>query len=185
MRLPSIRPATFTLPAKRHRLTFRSPPAPFRPDLAEGPHFAPRDGGSNWNIASTGITRTSLYALAVAPSASSTIYAGADDESAGGLFRSTDGGNTWANASSGISDTRIHALAVDPATSATVYAGSRSLGVFKSTNSGVIWSTTSLSNVFVTSLASILAVSGDDLCRHRRERNLQEHQRRRRLVADQ
>jgi len=117
-----------------------------------GPAFRSSDAGTNWTVGSTGLTRTSLQALAVAPGGG-TIFAGADDETAGGVFRSIDGGNSWISSASGIADSRVHALAVDPATPTTVYAGSRTLGVYKSTNGGSTWTATSLNNVFVTALA--------------------------------
>jgi hypothetical protein len=122
-----------------------------QPQFGGGPAFRSSDAGGTWNIRSSGITRTSLFALAVAPG-TSTIYAGADDELAGGLFRSTDAGSSWTSASSGIADARIHALAVDPAATSTIYAGSRTLGVYKSTNAGATWAPTALTNLFVTAL---------------------------------
>jgi len=124
----------------------------FQSAFGGGPAFRSVNGGSTW-VPSSGINRSSLYALAVAPGTPSTMYAGADDETGGGLFKSTNGGDTWTSSANGISDVRIHALAVDPVTPATVYAGTRSVGVYKSTNGGSTWSITPLNNVFVTALA--------------------------------
>ncbi len=116
-----------------------------------GPAFRSSDAGLTWNASRSGLTRTSLYALAVAPGTA--IYAGADDETAGGLFKSADGGGSWISSSTGIFDLRVHSIVVDPSTPATVYAGTRTLGVYKSTNGGASWSSTPLNNVFVTALA--------------------------------
>jgi hypothetical protein len=134
-------------------INFPTTVSAIQPSYGGGPAFRTADSGSNWTVIRSGINRSSLYALAVAPDASSTIYAGADDESTGGLFRSTNGGDTWTSISTGILDPRIHAVAVDPVTPATVYAGTRTLGVYKSTNSGSSWSPTPLNNIFVTALA--------------------------------
>jgi hypothetical protein len=124
-----------------------------QPTFGGGPAFRTSNSGSTWTAGQSGLTRTSLYALAVASGSPSAIYVGADDENAGGVFKSVDGGATWASAATGISDARIHTLAVDPVTPGTVYAGSRTLGVVKTTNGGTSWSGTPLNNVFVTALA--------------------------------
>jgi photosystem II stability/assembly factor-like uncharacterized protein len=120
---------------------------------AGGPAFRTSDSGSNWSLSSTGITRGSLHALAITPGNPSTIYAGADDDNAGGVFKTIDGGNIWSNSSTGLTDGRVHALAVDPSNPATVFAGTRSAGVFKSTDAGASWvATTGLTNIFVTAI---------------------------------
>jgi hypothetical protein len=118
-----------------------------------GPAFQSSDGGVNWNIASTGISRSALYALAIAPGSPSTIYAGADDETGGDIFKSSDGGKTWLSIGGSLADARVHALAIDPTTPATIYAGTRTTGVVKTTNAGAAWAATTLTKVFVTALA--------------------------------
>jgi Beta-propeller repeat len=118
-----------------------------------GPLFRSLDAATTWSAASAGITRGSLYALAVAPTSASTIFAGADDDNGGDVFKSTDGGGTWLAVSTGLTDARVHAIAVDPSTASTVYLGTRSAGVFKSTNGGASWSPSSLKATFVTALA--------------------------------
>src|SRR5262245_20091181 len=118
-----------------------------------GPAFRGDNAGSTWSVKSSGINRSSLYALAIARTTPTTIYAGADDENAGGIFRSTDGGSTWSSVSASLSDARVHALAVDPSNPATVYAGTRTTGVAKSTTAGASWTPTTLTNEFVTTIA--------------------------------
>jgi hypothetical protein len=124
-----------------------------QPASGGGPLFRSADAAATWSIASTGITRASLYALAVAPTSPSTIFAGADDDNGGDVFKTTDGGSNWVVVSTGLTDARVHAIAVDPSTASIVYAGTRSAGVFKSTNGGASWSPTSLTAGFVTALA--------------------------------
>jgi hypothetical protein len=123
-----------------------------QPAFGGGPLFRSTDAAANWSI-SSGITRGSLYALAVAPSSPSTIFAGADDDTGGDVFKSSDGGSTWAAVSAGLTDARVHAIAVDPSTASIVYLGTRTAGVFKSTNGGASWSPTAMKNGFVTALA--------------------------------
>ena len=120
-----------------------------------GPAFRTVDAGTNWSAtgSGSGITRSALYALAIASTTPPTLYAGADDEVAGGVFKSTNGGVTWTSAGSGLTDARVHALAADPVAPATIYAGTRSAGVFKTTDSGTSWSATPLTMVSVTALA--------------------------------
>ena len=118
-----------------------------------GPSFRSSDGGATWSAGNTGMTRSTLYALAIAPTTPATIYAGADDELAGGLFKSTDGGLNWSAAATGIADARIHALAVNPGTPATIYAGTRATGVYKSTDGGANWTATGQTTGLITVLA--------------------------------
>jgi hypothetical protein len=133
-------------------INFPATPGVPQVSFGGGPAFRSSDAGVTWSASRSGFTRTSLYALAVAPGTPATLYAGADDEVGGGVFKSTNEGDSWTLSSTGITDPRIHALAVDPAAPATVYAGSRGQGVFKSTNAGVTWAGTPLNNVFVTAL---------------------------------
>jgi hypothetical protein len=124
-----------------------------QPVSGGGPLFRSADAAATWSIASSGITRASLYALAVAPTSPSTIFAGADEDNGGDVFKTTDGGSHWLAVSTGLTDARVHAIAVDPSTASIVYAGTRSAGVFKSINGGASWSPTSLTAGFVTALA--------------------------------
>ena len=138
---------------KTFSINFPTTSGVVQPAFGGGPLFRSADAATTWNIASAGITRASLYALAVAPRSPSTIFAGADDDNGGDVFKSTDGGSNWVAVSVGLTDARVHAIAVDPSTAATVYVGTRSAGVFKSTNGGASWSPTSLKAGFVTALA--------------------------------
>ncbi len=122
--------------------------------LSGGPVFKTINAGSNWNATASGINRSSLFALAIAPTNPPAIYAGADDGIFGGLYKSVDGGNTWSPSDSGLTvDSRVHALAVDPQNPTTIYAGTHNAGLYKSVNAGVSWVVTGLTNVFVTTIA--------------------------------
>ncbi len=94
------------------------------------------DGGATWSAANTGIASTTVYALAVAPDASATVYAA----TSWGLYKSTNGGANWSAASTGMESGSVSELALDPAALGTVYAGTRSTPLYKSTDSGANWS---------------------------------------------
>jgi len=61
-----------------------------------------------------------VLALAIDPTAPSTIYAGTYG---GGVFRSTDGGDTWTPVNKGLVNPYISDLALDPRGAGTLYAG--------------------------------------------------------------
>lgn len=77
-----------------------------------------------------------IYALAVDPMNSSTLYAGAD---MGNVYKSTDAGGSWMLAYSGTATESVRALVIDPGDSATVYAGIAGAGVYKTTDGGSSW----------------------------------------------
>jgi len=99
------------------------------------------DGGTTWLPASSGIpTGSTIFSLAVAPTTTSTLYAGAL-----GIYKTTNGGQTWIRAI----DTPLfllYTVAVDPAHPATIYAaGGSDAGdgprILRSTNGGHTWAT--------------------------------------------
>ncbi|HET6979493.1 MAG TPA: SBBP repeat-containing protein [Pyrinomonadaceae bacterium] len=100
--------------------------------------FKTIDSASNWNNNNTGLVGE-LNAIAVAPSAPNTIYAGTQH----GPFRSTDAGATWTKTPTTGLPTFLAplAIAVDSANAAVVYVGLGFDGVFKSTDGGNNWST--------------------------------------------
>ncbi|HKA56188.1 MAG TPA: hypothetical protein VKJ47_21255, partial [Candidatus Binatia bacterium] len=81
----------------------------------------------HWTAINTGLTNTSIYALAVDPTTVSTLYAGTDG---GGVYKSTDGGQHWTAINTGLTNIHVTALALDPRTPTTVYAGTGGSGVF-------------------------------------------------------
>lgn len=91
-----------------------------------------------------------VYAIAVDPETSGTLYAGTQH----GIFKSTDGTKTWRFSGQGLMShifppgtvglpfnfpPTVQALAIDPFSPATIYAGTSDGGVFKSTDRGASW----------------------------------------------
>ena len=111
------------------------------PLKTKGSFFKTTDAAANWNNINTGLSGD-VNALAVAPSAPSTIYAG----TISGPYVSTNGGSTWQKTpitglpafASSIS------LAVDPTNPLVVYAGMINGGLYKTTNGGNNWSALTL-----------------------------------------
>ena len=115
-----------------------------------------RDAGRTWTPIFDSAPTGSIGALAVAPSAPSTLYVGtgeadmrSDIAQGVGLFRSTDGGAHWAAA--GLSDTQqIGRILVDPRDPAVLlvaalghpYGPNAQRGVFRSTDGGRTWTHT-------------------------------------------
>ena len=110
------------------------------------------DAGVTWSAADSGLSGITgrvgnVYALAVDPLNTDTLYAGTDQ----GVFKSTDGGAAWSMANAGLpSFFRIEAvaIAIDPFTPTTLYVGyygtntdgaSYTFGVSKSTDGAVTW----------------------------------------------
>jgi len=115
--------------------------APTAPQTLYGGYtwmFKTMDGGNSWNAINKGLNCTNVYALAVEPGNSQTIYAGSDTI----IYKSTDGGNTWSASKTGLKDDYdiITYLAVDPVNTHNIYAGTYSSGVIKSIDGGVSWS---------------------------------------------
>jgi photosystem II stability/assembly factor-like uncharacterized protein len=96
----------------------------------------------------------SIGAVAVAPSAPTTVWVGTGEANTrqssswgDGIYKSTDGGKTWTNM--GLRDTRVIArIVVDPANADIVYVAAQGhlwgpnadRGVFKTTDGGKTWS---------------------------------------------
>ena len=120
--------------------------------------FKTTDGGKNWILAGSGLTRPYVNVLAIDPQNPSTVYAGIDY---GGVFKSTDGGTSWSASSSGLPQypPSVVTLAIDPQNPATVYAGVHGdrAGIFKSTNGGASWNPTGAA-LEIGNAVSILAI---------------------------
>ncbi len=99
------------------------------------------NGGSNWSAISSDLTSYYISTLAVAPSATNTIYAGC--EGGGRVYKTTNGGMNWSSAYSGLPSRYVTRVAVHPSDANTVYATVSGYGsghVYKSTNGGSSWS---------------------------------------------
>jgi len=95
--------------------------------------------------------RGRVNVVCVDPSNQSTIYFGAP---AGGIWKSIDSGGSWTPLTDYLPQIGVSGIAVDPKNSNIIYIStgdkdvydSYSIGVLKSINGGVNWSTTGLSN---------------------------------------
>jgi photosystem II stability/assembly factor-like uncharacterized protein len=90
---------------------------------------------------STGPTGAYVRSLAIAPTATPTIYAGTNG---GGVYKTLAGSGTWSTVNTGLTNRTVTALTVDPLSSSTLYAGSAGNGVFKTANGGTAWAATGL-----------------------------------------
>jgi len=93
------------------------------------------DGGASWN--DTGAGFLPVFALAIDPHTSSTLYLGTFE----GIYKSTNAGASWVKGNlPGGHFLAISCIAIDPANPLTLYAGSSESGqIYKSTD-GVTWS---------------------------------------------
>ena len=124
------------------------------------------DGGQNWTTltsslpGSTSSLGLAIYALAINPLNTSTLYAATSS----GVLKTTDGGVTWTTVNSGLPrgvlqtpnfniqgrpllplapTEPVQALAIAPANPTSLYAGTPR-GVFKTTNGGQSWTASGL-----------------------------------------
>ena len=96
-------------------------------------------GGTGWTRHSlSGSTRGFTYALAVAPSDGSVIYAGGFVTTGGATFRSMDYGASWVATDASPPDT-VYGLAVHPEDADIVFAATAG-GQYVSTDGGASWS---------------------------------------------
>ena len=85
--------------------------------------FKSIDGGNQWTSINNGLTSKTVFALAVDPENSNTLFAGTSDPFEGGLFKSSDGGENWSSISTGLTNLNIRVLALDPFSSDRIYLG--------------------------------------------------------------
>ena len=95
------------------------------------------DGGMHWFATALTDGYYPVYAIAVSPQSSSTLYAGLRRQ---GVYKSTNGGNSWYTVNTGLGDTTsVYELKIDPANPAILYAGTGD-GIYKTTDGGAHWS---------------------------------------------
>jgi photosystem II stability/assembly factor-like uncharacterized protein len=92
------------------------------------------DGGTSWAAATTGITSSTIDAVAVDPSNSLTVYAAGS----GHLYQTTNGGGNWTQLGQAVGTSAV--MAIGATSPSTVYVGS-STGLLYSTNGGSSWNT--------------------------------------------
>ncbi len=96
------------------------------------------DGGMTWSPTSFSYNLTdivSTYKLMYDPFIENKVYLAATN----GFFISTDAGDNWASTNSN----RIYDIELHPTDEGTIYIGSQFIGVQKSTDGGMTWSTLS------------------------------------------
>jgi photosystem II stability/assembly factor-like uncharacterized protein len=99
------------------------------------------DGGASWTELSDAIDYDYVYALAIDPVQSDTVYAAG----AGGVHKSTDGGTTWQVTNNGLAASFVSDLVIDSQHPSTLYAGGddyykpEAVGIYKSTDGGSNW----------------------------------------------
>ncbi|HUK16182.1 MAG TPA: SBBP repeat-containing protein, partial [Bryobacteraceae bacterium] len=91
-------------------------------------------GGGAWTSASSGITSTTIDAIAADPNTPATVYAAGS----GHLYQTTDGGTSWAQLGQAVGTSAV--IAIAQTNPSTVYVGS-STGLMYSTNGGSSWNT--------------------------------------------
>jgi photosystem II stability/assembly factor-like uncharacterized protein len=112
-------------------------------DDASVPIYKSIDGGAHWAAEAAEFNSRPTSVVAIAPSLSSTLYAGANDA----VFKSIDGGLSWAMRGSGLTGFYVSALAIDPTNADAVYVAQQvatflgpDMGkIFKSTSGGEQW----------------------------------------------
>ena len=90
-------------------------------------------GSNTWTLVNSGITSTTIDAIAVDPNSSSIVYAAGS----GHLYQSTTGGASWTQLSQPVGTAAT--IAIAKTNPSTVYVGS-SIGLIYSTNQGASWS---------------------------------------------
>jgi hypothetical protein len=91
------------------------------------------NGGSTWTSSNSGITSTTIDAIAVDPNVPSTVYA----IGSGHLYQTTNGGTNWTQLGLDVGTSAVIAIA-KTSPSSTVYVGS-SAGLLYSTSPGTSW----------------------------------------------
>ena len=131
---------------------------------AAGGVWKTTNGGTSWTPLTDSQSTLNMGAIAVAPSAPNTIYAGTGDATAStqsfygrGVLKSTDGGATWTLLGNSLFNRQtISQVAVDPTNANIIYvslnnAGVNDIsgipvnGVYKSSDGGQTWTNTTAS----------------------------------------
>jgi photosystem II stability/assembly factor-like uncharacterized protein len=108
--------------------------------------FRSADAGAHWAPVALPPQVFSVLAVAVAPSAPDTLYAGVFDQGPdpGGVYASTDGGVSWTRRNQGLDGLDARTVAVPPGSPGVIYAGLDSQGLFRSANAGKRWARVTL-----------------------------------------
>ena len=100
--------------------------------------FKSTDGGQTWAHVGHGIRAVDSRALTVDP-AGGTLSLGTEQ----GFYWSADSGHTWHASNMGLADQNIFSMVADLDDPATLYAGTETGGIFKTTDAGATWASSS------------------------------------------
>jgi photosystem II stability/assembly factor-like uncharacterized protein len=116
---------------------------------AQGGVWKTTDGGVTWQALTDNLSTLSSGDIAVDPSNPNVLYYGTgemnfslDSHYGNGIFQSTDAGASWLQVANTSVGSYISKIIVDPSNSNNIYSAGNG-GVYKSTNAGLNWSTTS------------------------------------------
>src|SRR5262249_52906074 len=116
------------------------------------------DAGGSWALMNSGLSSTTVFAVAIDPSTPTTLYAG----TTGGVFKSTNAGTNWAAMNAGLTSSNVLSFAINPVMPLTVYAGTDGNGVFDfEATSGATTTTTTVSTTTTTRPFLCGDVNGD------------------------
>src|SRR5262249_14295591 len=130
------------------------------------------DAGSTWTPSSQGLSDSYVSAIAIDPSATTTLYAGTshpyDRPNSQPIHNSADGGATWTQTSLDAQGFSITAIAVNSAkTSQVIGVSHGAFGFFQSLDSGKTWSSVStdvncggVNGVFFDASGSTMCLAG-------------------------
>jgi photosystem II stability/assembly factor-like uncharacterized protein len=94
------------------------------------------DAGYSWFKTDTGLRGSRFYSLGISLTQSSHVYTGGSE----GFFKTIDGGNNWYESNNGMNLRSINALGSAPSSpAATIYTEFEDIGVYKTTDNGLIW----------------------------------------------
>jgi photosystem II stability/assembly factor-like uncharacterized protein len=99
------------------------------------------NGAASWSASNTGLTDLEVFAIAVDPLASNTLFVGTcGGTPSRGIFKSVDGGATWSSSNAGLDPSPcVEVIRCDPMVPGVVYAATIDGGGFKSVDGGVTW----------------------------------------------
>lgn len=102
------------------------------------------NSGADWTRHNIGSETGQAYTLALDPTNSNIVYCGGYEVSAGAIYKTTNSGGNWSKlAATGLSG-YVYDLAIDPDNTDILWAGTSS-NLYKSTDAGLTWATTSFS----------------------------------------
>jgi len=97
------------------------------------------DGGSNWNLRTSGLPNLSVTKIATDPNSPATAYVTFSGYTASSkIYKTTNYGNNWTNVSGNLPNIPTNCVFVNPANGNNIFAGT-DLGVFSTTDGGSSW----------------------------------------------